>query len=269
MGADAEVFVFEHETYITKVLPAFLKLLRDGEVVDWLQQLVKRREIHPELWERTDLARYCTYLERDFSWRGPYDLTYTYDLPWEQRSCKSDDCPERDHCPFHGLGSPSIAEQVNWLFQIAVSICCLGGSQFVGRSWTVSRYSELLLALGVPEDDPVLSLLARLGKRGFVIGYQFGFGFEGINGWLDPSETADLAGRLDLLQLPRYQTSFAAMERLRMPGAAGGYEYEGFSFAALSLSFVRTVAAIAAQERKGLLWGVGVMPSQYYLDAID
>lgn len=269
MGANAEVFVFDHETYIAKVLPAFLKLLRDGEVVDWLQQFVKRREMRPELWDKTDLARFCTYLERDFSWRGPYDLTYTYALPWEQRSCTSDDCPEREHCPFHCVGSPSIAEQVNWLFQIGVSIWCLGRSQFVGRSWTVSRYSELLPALGVPEDDPILNLLALLGKRGFVIGYQFGFGSEGINGWLDPSETADLARRLDLLQLPRYETSFAAMERLRMPGADGGYEYQGFSFEALSLSFVRTVALIAAKEGKGLLWGNGLLPSQYYLDAIE
>lgn len=266
MGANAEVFVFEHEAYIAKVLPAFLKLLRDGEVVDWLRPFVKRREIQPELWQRTDLARFCRYLERDFSWRGSYDLTYTYDRPWEQRVCISDDCPEREHCPFHRSGSPSIAEQVNWLFRIAVSVNCLGRSQFVGRSWTVSRYSEILPALGVREEDPILKLLALLGKRGFVIGYQFGFGFEGINGWLYASETAELATRLDVLQLPRYEPSFEAMEQLRLPGAEGGYEYPGFSFEDLSLSFVRTVAMIAAEEHKGLLWGNNVMPSGYYLE---
>jgi hypothetical protein len=56
------------------------------------------------------------------------------------------------------------------------------------------------------------------------------------------------------------------MEQLRRPGAEGGYEYPGFSFEALSLSFVRTVAAIAAKEGKGLLWGNGVPPSEYYLE---
>lgn len=269
MGANAEVFVFEHETYITKVLPAFLKLLRDGHVCDWLRPFVERRQMQPELWDRTDLKRFCTYLERDFSWRGPYDLSDTYGLKWDERSCKSEDCPEREHCPFHRSGSETIAEQVNWLFKIAVSIKCLGPSQFVGRSKTVSYYWELLAGLGVGQDDPVVNLLACLGKRGFVIGYQWGFGFEGINGWLDPTETAELATRLDVLPLPRYESSFEAMERLRMPEADGGYEYQGFSFEALSLSFVRTVASIAARERRGLLWGNGLMPSQYYLDVME
>src|SRR5882672_10628641 len=260
MGTDAEVFVFDHQAYIGEVVPAFVELLRDGRIVDWVRPFLERREIRPEHWDRTDLARLCTYLLPDLSWRGPYDLSDTYGLKWDERSCKSEDCPEREHCPFHRSGSETIAEQINSLFKIAVSIKCLGPSQFVGRSKTVSYYWELLAGLGVVPDDPILNLLARLGKRGFIIGHQFGFGFEGVNGWLDPSETADLARRQDVLPLPRYESSFEAMERFRMPEANGGYECQGFSFEALSLSFVRTVAAIAARGRRGLLWGNGVMP---------
>lgn len=258
VGSDAEVFIFDHSAYMTEVVPAFLKLLLNGHAVDWLNPVLKKREIRPELWKKADIARFCTYLERDFSWRGHYDLQHTYDVQWDQRSCKSEDCPERDRCPFHQNSPPAIAEEVNWLFKVAVSIKCLGRSQFVGRSATVSHYCELLPSLGVGPDDSILSLLARLGKRGFVIGYQWGFGYEGINGWLDLNETVDLAKRLDVLRLPRHETSFAMQQFLS--AESGTYECPGFSFEALSLSFVRTVATIAARENRGLLWGNGVTP---------
>ena len=89
MGADAEVFVFDYGAYKREVVPAFLKLLRDGQVIDWLRASVERREMRPELWPRTDLAQFCTYLDDDLSWRRAYDLTYTYGLSWEQRSRES------------------------------------------------------------------------------------------------------------------------------------------------------------------------------------
>ena len=265
MGTDAEVFVFDYDAYITEVVPAFHKLLLTGHPPDWLYPIIKKRDIQFENLEKTDLLRHCTYLGYDFSWRGPYDGRDIYDLQWDQRSCKSEDCPERGHCPFHQYGSPAIAERLLWLFEVAVSIKCLGQSQFVGRSKTVVDYWGMLSDLGICQDNTILKLLALLGKRGFVIGYQWGFGYEGINGWLDPQETTDLAKRLGKLSLPRYETSFEAMESFRRH-ESGSYEYLGFSFEALSLSFVRTVAAIAARENKGLLWGNGVMPSQYYFN---
>ena len=105
-----------------------------------------------------------------------------------------------------------------------------------------------------------MTLLAALGKRGFIISYQFGSGFEGVNGWLDSSETAELARKLDSLKLPRYEVSFAAMQQF----SGDGYECVGFSFEALSWSFVRTVATIAAADGRGVLWGNGLMPAEYY-----
>lgn len=255
MGTDAEILIFDHEAYLTAVVPVFLELFQEGQVADWLEQFVRHRELEPSLWDKRELARYLTALESDFSWAGDYDLQYTYGEDWKER--------------WFNLESPApsgdLAEQVNWLFKIAVSIKCVGAGQFVGRSQTVSHYSELLPKLGVKDDDRIVELLAALGKRGFLIGYQFGFGYEGINGWLDASETAELASALEVLPLPRYEESFAVMQRFQNP-TSREYEYPNFSFEALSLSFVRTTAKIAAREDRGLLWGNGVMPGQFYLE---
>jgi hypothetical protein len=250
MGSDAEIFLFDHQAYTTLVVPAFLELFGTGRIADWLRPLLARRKVRPELWDRTDLSRFLAGLKPDLSWLGPYDLKDTFGRDWPTGWVESieGDPPTED-----------TAEQVNWLFEKAVEIKCLGPGQFVGRSATVSYYSNVLSQLGVKENDRTVDLLAALGKRGYLIGYKFGFGFEGINGWLEPAETGELARRLETLPLPRYEISFAAMEQFRMLDW-GSYKCEGFSFEALTLSFVRTVATIASGERRGLLWGNDVEP---------
>jgi hypothetical protein len=267
MGTDAEVIVFEYETYLTTVVPAFIDFIREGRVVDWLQPFLKRRDdIKPELWDRTESSRIGNVLLSDLSWAGPYDLEYTYGHDWQQRWSMVSD-------PFdsHEMPAANLSEQITSLFNFAVSINCLGTGQFVGRSRTVSDYAKLLRQQGLQKDDRIVELLAALGKRGFIIGYKFGAGFEGINGWLDKSETAELAERLSVLRLPRYEVSFAAMERFRRSTASSygnyvRYECPGVSFEELSLSFVRTTATIAAAENRGLLWGNGVTPPQWLDD---
>lgn len=260
MGEDAEVFVFDHVAYSATVVPAFAALLRGAPAADWLTPFLERRELKPSLWKQEDLRRYSAALNSDLSWAGgPYDLKYSYGGGWKEQWSNANNVTVDDR-PDAGT-----VEQLNWLFKIAVSIKCVGASQFVGRSMTVSHYLPILPELGVNENDRLMALLAALGKRGFLIGYQFGFGFEGINGWLDPSETAELAKKLDALPLPRFANSFAALERLRLqsrdfPGP------DDISFEKLSLSVVRTMAAIAAQEKRGLLWGNGVMPPEWYLE---
>lgn len=256
MGTDAEILIFDHETYLTAVVPAFIELFQQAQVAGWLEPFVKHRELQPELWDKHDLARYLAALKPDFSWAGDYDLHDTYGDDWKTRWSKL-------HSPQTAAPAAQLAEQINWLFEIAVSIKCVGAGQFVGRSWTVSNYPELLRDLRVRDDDRIVELLAALGKRGHLIGYQFGSGFEGINGWLDQSETAALATALEALPLPQYEQSFAAMQRFQDP-ISREYEHPRFSFEALSLSFVRTVARIAAREGHGLLWGNGVMSPEYY-----
>ena len=250
MGTDAEIFIFDHEVYLTTVVPAFVEIFREARVADWLYPFVERRELEPSSWKRSDLARLATCLNTDLSWVGPYDLKFTYDQNWRQRWSNAG--KDSENAP-----SDDTVEQVNWLFKKAVSLKCLGQGQFIGRSMTVSHYLELLPALEVKQADSINQLLAALGKRGFIISYQFGFGFEGVNGWLNPLETADLARRLDSLRLPRYEISFAGMEQFFQPETRT-YECPGFSFEELSLSFVRTVATLAAAEGRGILWGNGL-----------
>ena len=146
MGADAEVFIFDHVAYSTTVVPAFSGLLRGEPPADWLQPLIKRRELKPELWGKDDLSRYSAALNPDLSWAvGPYDLEWT--------------SIDRD------IPSAETVEQITWLFEIAVSVKCLGASQFVGRSMTVSQYSTILSELGVRQDDRIVALLAALGTN--------------------------------------------------------------------------------------------------------
>jgi hypothetical protein len=94
-------------------------------------------------------------------------------------------------------------------------------------------------------------LLARLGTRGFVVGYGFA-NSDGVHGWLTPEEAGRLAGLLRPLRLPDLEPSFEAMERTR---TGGGYAAQGWEFDELSLSFVRAVASLAAGQGKGILWG--------------
>jgi hypothetical protein len=61
----------------------------------------------------------------------------------------------------------------------------------------------------------VHQLLERLGRRAFVVGFQGIAGTDGIHGWLNPEESAELSDRLFALNLPEYERSFAAMESFR------------------------------------------------------
>jgi hypothetical protein len=276
MGTDAEILVFDYDVYTSEVVPAFREALLTGAFPEWLDRALKKREIKLQHKHTTDILRHCTYFDRDFSWIGPYDEKDIYESDWPQRACKSDACPERDHCPFHLNQPQESAEELLWLFEYAVSMKCLSLGQFVGRSMVVTNYWTALFQLGVTQQDPILNLLAFLGKRGFVIGYQWGFGYEGINGWLNPAETLELAIGLDELPLPRYELSFEAMRSFNRPNpneelyekfGLTQYIFPGTSFEALSLSFVRTVATIAANENKGVLWGNGVMSADFYLNS--
>lgn len=265
MGADADLHVFDYERYRTEVVPAFVAMVRTGEPPAWLAEIVRAGSADPDdfyswadlvrrLRDRpVDLARYCSFLGDDLRYLGsrPVDRT-----TGAQLACQSSDYPARAWCLIHQDRDRSEVETLNTLHEAVVSVLCLGESQFVGRSVTPYYYRAVLERKGVPAGDPVRGLLDVLATRGAVIGYQFG-GTEGIHGWLTPAETASLAAELDQLDLPRYEPSFAAMAAVRR---AAGRESQT-EWAELSLSFVRTVAVIAARDGKGVLWGNDVIPS--------
>ncbi|GLY95600.1 hypothetical protein [Actinoplanes sp. NBRC 103695] len=256
MGSDAKLIILDYDRYNGEVVPAVVAWLRTGEAPSWLldagdsgESLSERRRVGARLRdEPVDLARHCTWLGDDLRMRT--DLAEAGAAARPMLTCTSVTCPERFKCPFQGDGQ----EVVTFLVQDVVEDRCLGDGQFLGRSVTPDFYTPVLDRLAVPADDPLRALLAALGRRGGVIGYVFER-TSGIRGWLTPAETAELAERLDRLDLPRYAPTFEAMRaRWRDSMTAMGNQ----DWRAVSMSFVRTVARIAAAEGKAVLWGADV-----------
>lgn len=283
MGADAFLFVFDHARYCAEIVPAFVRILTDGHIEEWLDQLQKKEleQLYGDLvppstynfttFGGTDLKAHCTYLDTEMASTLPPYLGSLDKADWSLRACKSRECEARARCPFiesqrkdPAAGDP---EELLTLFELAVARRCLGVSQFLGRSIDVYWFWDLLDDLAVSQDDPIRRLLSLLGRRGFVVGYRWTVGTEGIHGWLSPDESAELSERLFCLPLPSYNQSFVDMSGFRgmgnllenhqnlPPFVASRYEHAEASFTELSLSFVRTVCLLASREGKGVLWG--------------
>ncbi len=186
-----------------------------------------------------------------------------------------------------------MTEEVNRLVEAAIVLRCLhdprSQSLFIGRTMNASDYVKVLDRLGIPSNQPVRELLKKLATRGFVIGYRWGYS-EGIHGWLDATETRQLLADLGGLPLPDYEPTLEAAQymlrvsqqeseafrqdqestnRLIFYGKMGSSVRFG-SYAPedkyradelerkwllLSLSFVKTMTAIAERQSMGILWG--------------
>ncbi|MET3428808.1 hypothetical protein BJ973_008020 [Actinoplanes tereljensis] len=261
MGADAEIFVFDYERYRGEVVPVLTALLRTGLPASWLADLFTRAEHgYDQAWPRladryraepVDLARHCTWLGSDLRYAGPTRVDRSVG---KRVRCDAPSCPERTRCPFHRDSDPAGAESLNVLHEALVASRCLGPSVFLGRTITPDYYVPLLERLEVPAADPVRGLLDALATRGAALGHQYGV-TEGIHGWLTVAETAELAATLNRLPLPRYPPTFAAMTAA---AAAAGE-----SRPATSLSFIRTVATIAAAGGRSVLWANDVGPESW------
>lgn len=275
MGADAAIHVFDYGRYRSEVVPAFVELLRSGEPPAWLSEIIKISSpgyddedtmswttLVRRLRERpVDIAAYCDWLGADLRYTGTQQVDRT---SGKQLACASLLCPARDRCPLHRDQDRHGVEGLNALHDALVSVLCLGESQFVGRTVTPNFYRPVLERNRVPAGDPLQGLLAALATRGAVLGYRFGI-TEGIHGWLDPAETLQLAESLDRLDLPRYEVAFTAMSSLFDPMFLrhDGCDRVHDDWRETSLSFVRTVATIAAGDGKGVLWGNDVSGSTW------
>jgi len=207
MGSDAEIYVFDEERYLAEVVPAAKHLLLTGEIMPWWRDLLRQEyafyNMDPYFDETIatlsarpglDLDRYCTYLGPDLGMHGPRrdlyaaarDVGHTY--RWDERVCRSTTCPMRPLCLFHQDQTAGHVEEFNHALEVAVAVRCLGEGQFVGRSQTPFRFQQVLAYLGVAGDSVIHTLLERLGRRGFVVGYGFANG-DGLHGWLTPEET--------------------------------------------------------------------------------
>lgn len=194
MGADACLYVFDYARYRAEVVPGFAGLLRDGVAAEWMLEAQRRertevgmedyRAAISEVMGAVDLGAHCSYLGED--WSVAVDLE---GQGWDTRACRSESCAARGRCPFHRSAGTAVEDLLFW-FQKGVAERCLGEGQFLGRSVDCYFYWETLGELGAP--DRVRELLELLGRRGFVVGYRWTVGTEGIHGWLDPAETREL-----------------------------------------------------------------------------
>ncbi|MBU2670504.1 hypothetical protein KOI35_44090 [Actinoplanes bogorensis] len=257
MGADAEVWLFDYERYRDEIVPALVDLLR-GDVADWLGEIFRRAESqggwgYDAGWLR--MAQLARERPADPGHLGD-DLRCLGETPAPQLPRRFVACSHGAGCFFHDndAGGP---EGFNALHEALVSTRCLSSSRFVGRTVSPDFYRPLLERWGVPDDDPVRGLLDALGARGAIVGYQWEAS-SGTLGWLTGAETRDLAERLDRLDLPRYEPTFAAMAELHTRSLNSHGTAEDWE--ALSLSFVRTTAGIAAERGLGVLWGNDVTP---------
>jgi len=266
MGSDAAVYPFDYERYRDHVVPAIKRYLLHGETTTWLQALIAKTGYQLPGVNGTDLDRHCHTLRADLAWDAPYDTADTWFEDWPVRACKSTTCPDLNRCPYHDHLQGSVAETLNCLIEGAIAGLCLHEERFVGRTMRVIKYWDLLTQYGVPEDDPLRGLLLNLGKRGFVVGYQWTLDGNGTHGWLNPAETQDLAERLLRLPLPQFPATFEAMKQAyKAFVATAEAQLDPGDFRALSLAFVRTVAIIAVDRKQGILWGNDIINYPGYL----
>jgi hypothetical protein len=280
MGADATIFVFDHALYRELTVPTFMRLVCEGVMDPWLQEFLQTPEAADWGGAQIDASFVhlpdgfedcCTYLDSELAVCKLHVIVEReYDGRWEARACRENACAIRDSCPFHishGKDLPANGFNCLHLLERIIAKRCLGEGQFLGRSIDCSFYWQTLDHLGVEMAHPIRHLLERLGRRGRLVGYRGSSGTEGIHGWLSPHETETLAGHLFALKLPEYDYSFTAMESFRqmrdvLAGKTAGFEYQfpsyahpDASFEELSLSYVRTVCALASRQGKGVLWG--------------
>lgn len=141
-------------------------------------------------------------------------------VPRIDGSCTSSMCPDRARCPLHPEGQhPCRAEMLMRFLQSVIEREHMTEEVVLGRHayWLFfpQWYATLIGATdddGYVDDeafvverlptDRTLQLLLRLSKRGAAIGWGDGGFGEGLLGWLDETETRELATRLGALGSP-------------------------------------------------------------------
>jgi hypothetical protein len=246
MGSDARVYVFDDTRYRREVVPVIREWLRDFTLPDpgdW-RLLAGETLPHPG----TSLAADSTSLGGDLRYLGPPTRGSGWWDGWEARRCASRTCPSRPTCPWYQI-APEQAITANRLIEKLIARAgCLGEWAFTGRTVTIASYSDYLDGLDRIESSRLRTLLDSLGSRGRLIGYTGG-STGGIHGWLDATETQDLADELALLDLPPCP---AGIEEIRVFPAA--WSNEDGPWQAWSLAVLQAMARVSARSDRGLLW---------------
>ncbi|ABX05864.1 hypothetical protein Haur_3227 [Herpetosiphon aurantiacus DSM 785] len=265
MGSDAEVFIFDYQMYTSSVVPAMQTFIKTSNAEPWLAAIIRasdelmlpayREQYVYKFQHGADFQAHCSYLDKNWAWRGQHQSAKAWFANWQQRACRSTSCVEINQCALHQQGH--LADELTLLLNEVVEQRCLGSSIFVGRTVTVRFHQAWLLQQGIEVEHPVNQLLDCLGQRGWVIGYGWAGSAEGIHGWLNPQETARLAYHLSKFELPSIQPTLEAMQQALRTFWNQDLREEYFpnvAFEALGLAFIRNLALLARQEQQGLLW---------------
>jgi hypothetical protein len=256
MGSDAHIFLFDYQHFMTSTVPKFKMLLREGQLdetfIECYRFLTSHEYINHISCHGTDIDRHCHYLAADFSYdHEPKDQ---WTASWSQRACKSKHCPDRPSCPFYYHNTELDPESLNALFEQVVVDSCLYESQFVGRSMSPMRYhADVKKQLGWQLSTSLLNLLSRLEYRGLVIGYQWA-NSDGIHGWLTPEEIPQFYEELTQLELVPVPDGLDQMKHYIIP-KQGYHVPAGYTYAQLTLAFIKNFAYIACSRNLGVLWG--------------
>src|SRR5438270_778400 len=112
MGADAKLFLFDYKLYREEIVPAFLKLMIEGTVAEWLRELLRAKEDEfgrnvasaRNGFAPADFLECCTYIDSTFAVTDVFaKTTDEYDGTWKARSCRNAACPVLHSCTFHRI----------------------------------------------------------------------------------------------------------------------------------------------------------------------
>jgi hypothetical protein len=231
VGAVSEVRWFDAVKLRATVAPALLDMVGRGRPAPWLADLMADRIDRMKLWEARNpryrgddsdvlaairdglgltLLGRCELVRHDLGVRDtPAALRQA--VPAGTGSCRSTSCPQRDRCPLHLTGQEHVGAEpfMGLLRDVVEETCFAGPVTFLGQDGTwfhfVTWYALELVLDFFEEDevaeryaaDPTLMQLLRLSRRGAAIGWEDGGSHQGLLGWLDPAETANLLDGLE------------------------------------------------------------------------
>jgi hypothetical protein len=241
MSARAGVFVFDYDAHINCVAPAVRRLLEQHELGPWLQEVwdARQRRFAP------DSRRMFRYPEVTEPF---YQIVHlNSDLSYSQSETKLRLVRGENWLPYEDLIE---------LFGLLLRECCLGDGQIAGQGKRPHVLLENVLDQMEQEETPeshtrARTLLQLLDRRAWCWTCATDPYGEGVHGWLTPDEASALADELWDLPLPGYEPTWEGLRAFARREADDSRDARN----ARDLSYVRTIASIAARHNRGILWG--------------
>jgi hypothetical protein len=248
MSARSGVFVFDYDAHVNCVAPAVRRVLARHELGPWLQ----------EVW---DARQRCFPPDSRRTFRHPEVAEPVYavihlnaDLSYSEAETPLRLLRGENWLPYEDLIE---------LFGLLLRECCLGDGQAAGHGKRPRVLLENVLDQmnhDTEQSHPrARTLLRLLDRRAWCWTCAADPYSEGVHGWLTAAEARDLADELWDLPLPRYEPTWEGMRAFAQRPRDDNRDARN----ARHLSYVRTVASIAARQQRGILWGIDLSVSDH------